>query len=425
MLKEQEDSCELAQDGNNLMPASAANIERDEGDLHSAIELLVRNIGLSAEERACKSQIQTLSEIKECTNIMRYQIKSLCTSPQTRIKAITLDVMWKFLILAIDIAFCQTRARLQSRDRETKEGVRQEIEIVEERAKISERKAAELEATGRARERRNAELLRRLREEKTQQDELISAKNSQIQELLNPQRFIYVHHFLSEFQHKFTDTAEARLGRLQYLLDTFLVLRDDADPNLDLNDEVKSNVWNGSDKLPPSMILVLRKLQQSLQIGTAQIRSREKKVQEELESLRNGKDWKPTFADAQTLTEPLKELDFSSKLTNEKAWRIAFQAHNLKGVAPAANFAAIKTVEKYVDDKLRCEIVGIALWFSPGRPHGPVDRLRLLHVRVLCNQVRIEDRRIQRPAFAIRCKFTHRFGSVLRRTRRTRPRTRP
>jgi len=206
-------------------------------------------------------------------------------------------------------------------------------------------------------------LIKDLHKEIENLQSIIDTKNAQIEELLNPHRFIYVHYFLDKFKHKFDNSHDLKLRKLKSLSEILEVLQNENEKTAEINNEISDNFLLNDIKLPPSLILTLRKLQQFLGIDTSQITHYLADTKNELNDLQNGVEKNVIFIDESSLTDPLKELDFGSKMTNEKFWRSAFIAHNLKGIAPVSHSAALAITEKYIEEKFRSDISGIFISF--------------------------------------------------------------
>jgi hypothetical protein len=66
--------------------------------------------------------------------------------------------------------------------------------------------------------------------------------------------------------------------------------------------------------MSPSLILVLRKLQEVLEIDVAQLKFQEKQSLELLESLVQGKILRKEFVEVEVMTEPIRELSQKVKV---------------------------------------------------------------------------------------------------------------
>jgi hypothetical protein len=145
------------------------------------------------------------------------------------------------------------------------------------------------------------------------QEDIIQSKNQQIRELLNPRRFIYVHHFLTEFNSKLAGTPELRMQQIECLTEMFAALEHGSELKCDVDTEVESNLWMHG-QLPPSVVLVIRKLQQFLEIDGTQVQYHEHKLAEELQAIKQGTLFTTTYADVLLQTDALKEFDINSKV---------------------------------------------------------------------------------------------------------------
>ena len=136
----------------------------------------------------------------------------------------------------------------------------------------------------------------------------------QIEELLDPNRFIYLHHFLTEFQHKFETTYEDRIQQLKIIMSTLDVLLKNEDVNKELNDEIGSQ----QAFFPKSIILILRRLQERLDITPDELKYRAKKAESAIKDIGSSSILIKKVMSNYVQTEPLKEFDVSSKVINEK-----------------------------------------------------------------------------------------------------------
>lgn len=130
---------------------------------------------------------------------------------------------------------------------------------------------------------------------------------------MNPHRFIFVHHFLQLFHHRLEHTLADQLLRMKELASVFQVLEKDDAAAVSIEDEVKGNQWM-SGEVPPSLALVLRKLQQFLHIGPEQIAIQREWNERQVEKLSKGESLEKVFADEETQTDKLKELDLQYKV---------------------------------------------------------------------------------------------------------------
>lgn len=134
---------------------------------------------------------------------------------------------------------------------------------------------------------------------------------------MNPHKYILVHHFLNAFHYKLDTGVSDQAENLRKLL---LILRqlqkNCALHDINIEDEVRMNLWTESS-IPPSLTLVLRRLQKALEIDAAQLRFQEKKSAELLASLAKGKAVQKEFAEGEVQTAPVRELSGKVKVALE------------------------------------------------------------------------------------------------------------
>lgn len=122
-----------------------------------------------------------------------------------------------------------------------------------------------------------------------------------------------MHHFLNEFQYKFRENPEDQLARFNSLLSMFSALETEEIFTLDITEEIYSNFWV-TGNLPPSLVLVLRKLQQFLKIEGYQVKMQESHIKDQIEKIKNSISLSKTFQEMLVQTDPLKEFDLNSRV---------------------------------------------------------------------------------------------------------------
>jgi hypothetical protein len=188
-------------------------------------------------------------------------------------------------------------------------------------------------------------------------------KEQDIEELLNPQRFMYVYNFIHMFRHKLEETRDSRIEQLHISLDMLSALQNTRDVNPELNDEVAT----GDRLFPRGVVRVLRRLQEQLHIGADEFAYHKEQVTSRLHApLDVLNEFNKRSIDVQT--DYIKMLDFNAQvridsplqLADENNWRSAFLLHTLKGVAPLSALATVDTLERIAYNKLRAELAGMS-----------------------------------------------------------------
>jgi len=100
---------------------------------------------------------------------------------------------------------------------------------------------------------------------------------------------------------------------MKELSSVFEVLENDDIASVNIEDEVRINKWINSS-IPPSLALVLRKLQQFLHIDAEQIRIQKEWNEKQIMKLSKGESLEKVFVEAEIQTNRLKELDFECKV---------------------------------------------------------------------------------------------------------------
>ncbi len=137
--------------------------------------------------------------------------------------------------------------------------------------------------------------------------ESLQTKSQEVDALMDPSRFIYVHHFLTEFQHKFEDTYASRMEELKVIRATLEVLQENKDPGKELNDEV-------IPPFPKSAIRILRRLQDALGITGDEMKYRLKRTIEILDGPCDSDVLVKKVMSNYVQTEPLKEFEAASNV---------------------------------------------------------------------------------------------------------------
>eukprot|EP00826_Nyctotherus_ovalis_P037486 TRINITY_DN3418_c0_g1_i12.p3 TRINITY_DN3418_c0_g1~~TRINITY_DN3418_c0_g1_i12.p3 ORF type:complete len:110 (-),score=36.82 TRINITY_DN3418_c0_g1_i12:1028-1357(-) len=100
---------------------------------------------------------------------------------------------------------------------------------------------------------------------------------------------------------------------MKELASVFQVLEKGDAAAVSIEDEVKSNKWM-SGEIPPSLALILRKLQQFLHVDSEQIAIQREWNERQMEKLGKGESLEKVFAEEETQTDRLKELDMQYKV---------------------------------------------------------------------------------------------------------------
>jgi len=293
------------------------------------------------------------NEIKEASKVLRYVLNSLADNPKNKLRIITLEVLWEVLLAKLEMASCNQGLTQLKCLNEQVEVLNTELVNAREEIRMLKTKIDKLN-------RKSEESLIRynsethfLKNEVQSLKAINEANEGQIEQLLNPYRFIYVHYFLKRFDHKL---SKNRVHELESLISILQALKNKENHQDEVNDSIKGTFFVEKFKLPPSLILVLRKLEEILEIDSRVITNRLKCVQDELKELNEGMKNKVIFKNEGINTDPLKELSYKIKITKKSEWRKAILNYDVNVTTSLSSLTALSTLEKYIEQKLRLDI---------------------------------------------------------------------
>eukprot|EP00826_Nyctotherus_ovalis_P029202 TRINITY_DN2303_c0_g1_i1.p1 TRINITY_DN2303_c0_g1~~TRINITY_DN2303_c0_g1_i1.p1 ORF type:complete len:239 (-),score=66.03 TRINITY_DN2303_c0_g1_i1:44-760(-) len=222
-----------------------------------AMEVLRRTVELDREQFELRGLSNFKAEIKEATKTLRYVLTSLMDSPKNKIRIVTLDTLWKTLLFLLEMAASgQDLATLKELSEQVHTSnleltnAREEIRALNARMDRLSRKSQEFLIQYNAETgflRKEAESLKCVAE----------AKSGQVEQLLNPYRFLYVHYFLKRFAHQL---PKNKAHELESLANIFQALSEKENYQDEVDDSIGGGYFVENYRLPPSLMQVLRKL---------------------------------------------------------------------------------------------------------------------------------------------------------------------
>ena len=283
--------------------------EKIEGDYNTAYDVLLQKINLGFEGRVKNFSSTLYGDIKECTKILRYTLKQIFCQDGNQQIVFVIDNLWKIMLLSIETILEYEVRKINEAAEQYKQNLAQEREKYKQRLiRLQERDSElELEYTIK-KEQCDSELLNAV-EAKKRLEARAAEKTHEVEDLLDPSRFIYLHHFLSEFSYKFEYTNEDRLEQLK---NTKSILEIMIDPN-NITNELNDELCNVSrPNFPKHILMVLRKLQEYLGISNDEIKSKMKRTTNIIASVMEGTTTFKKCVNEFCQTDPLKDSDSDS-----------------------------------------------------------------------------------------------------------------
>eukprot|EP01022_Parablepharisma_sp_SALTPOND_P005166 TRINITY_DN121853_c0_g1_i1.p1 TRINITY_DN121853_c0_g1~~TRINITY_DN121853_c0_g1_i1.p1 ORF type:complete len:622 (+),score=45.53 TRINITY_DN121853_c0_g1_i1:732-2597(+) len=292
---------------------------KDEGDYNTVYDMLLRKINLGYEGRI-KSISNTLyPELRDCTKLLRYSLKPLFTQGENKHTAFIIDDLWKIMLLTVETLLEYESRKVQDSMEYYKRCLASEQEKYKKRiARLNEReKELDLEYTIK-KEWCDSQVEAALEAKKRLEEEL-KEKINEVEQLFDPSRFIYIHHFLSEFQYKFEVTYDNRLEQLRNVQNILKIMISDENLPKELNDELSTT----EAYFPKNTISVIRKLQERLAINIDEIKYRIKRNANVIASIMDGTYGIKQFISNYAQTDASKESS-----TGPKTVFMLFQTKN-------------------------------------------------------------------------------------------------
>ena len=286
--------------------------EEDEGDYNLLYEMLSNKLNLDYEQRINKFSTTFWNEITKCTKIIRYTLKNLMNNNSSAaFSGIAIDIIWKIMLINME-TLLEHEGRMQ---RNSENEIKKNTLFAQERYKEAisrlkfKEKEMELELTLK-KEECDAKVIS-LIDDKNKLQEILNFNNLQIEDLMDPSRFVHMHYFLAEFKNHFEANYEANLNKLKITNNILQILMSNDNKAKELNDELSTTDLY----FPKYTIVIMRKLEEQLGITEDEIKRKLKNVQKELKSLLNGSYKFNQLVHIQVQTNSLKELEKIHKVT--------------------------------------------------------------------------------------------------------------
>lgn len=291
-----------------------------------------------------------VNEVAECTKMLRRALLGLSSSTNlvnNRCSALIIDYIWRITVLNMD-ALLEHESRFTAKA--TKE-LKKNALLLEERYKKRldrlESREQELQLEFTMHKEKYEAQIAALAKDKERINGILDARMMEMQDLLDPSRFMQVHYFLSEFGYKFESSYERNLSRLHLTNNVLRILAAKSNASKELNDELSTP----ATYFPKYIIDILRNLQKQLKISDNEMLHRMKRNRETMENIRCGKLVVRKLEDSYSQTDLSKE----SKMTlyNDKLrWKAVVLGENIMKAKAIPLAEAHGMLEKTVRDKL-------------------------------------------------------------------------
>jgi len=324
--------------------------EKVQVDYENVHEMLLKKVEMEHEDIITNLSSNILPEVTECTKILRRALVSLTSSnnlTNNKYNALIIDCIWKITLLSMDSLFEHESRFISKASRELAQNNAALEERFKKRLERLESREQELQLEYTIKQEQYEAQIRSLTQEKEQLDRVIEARMMEIQDLVDPSRFLQMHYFLMEFQYKFDYSYDRVLTRLHLTNNILHILITEQNTSKELNDELsKQNAY-----FPKYLIEILRNFQKQLEVTDDEMRYRIRSNKEIIKNMRNG------ILVVKKVGDNYSQTDLSNQskmeLYNDKLkWKaIVLNEHisKAKAMSPIESF---KYLEKVMKDKL-------------------------------------------------------------------------
>jgi len=288
------------------------NTNEGEGDYNIVFEILHNKIKMGYESRVNRFTKLFFEEMEQCAKVFRHSLKNLISNTgkeKTFYYGLAIDCIWKLMLLNIETLMEHENRVIKQTTEETiknDELLRQSLEQGLSKLELR-KKEIQLEYAIK-KEQYNAKV-KGLMDEKIELNNIIETNKMQIQDLMNPSRFVYMHHFLTEFKDKFEGSYESNIKRLRITQNMLhLMLKNDMEK--ELNDELSTVDMY----FPKYTITILRGFQEQLKISKEELLRKWRKVGERIGEVLDGVFVDKELINASIQTDKLKELEEIDKV---------------------------------------------------------------------------------------------------------------
>ena len=334
--------------------------DKDKEDYRVATEIFEKFAYLTADKLDMKGCIRFTKDIQEATKVFRYIIKALSNNNENRLRILSLEILWKSMLILLDTASSNQSRIIEKELNECAQSSNMDLISLREEIRHLKLKIENINTKYKEAHTRYIFEVTSVRDQLESATSILEAKNAQVEQLLNPHRFIYVHYFLKRFHYKFSKNKTEELLSLSKILEALNMKENYQN---EINDSIGDTYYQENYKLPPSLMQVLRKLEELLDVDAGQISIQLKSVKEELKQLDRGVEEELVLQDECINTDPLKELNYKIKLMNREQWRSVVLNSEIKNIASISPFAVISMFEDYISQKLIQELQCNSLYY--------------------------------------------------------------
>jgi len=283
-----------------------------EGDFNTVNDILEKKINIGYEGRINSVSHSFYGEMRDCSKILRYCLKSIIKNQNESDfqQIFVIDNLWKIMLITLETILEYESRKITENYEHNKKVLLNDQERYKKRIQRLDIREKELELEFTIKKEKIEQEYTELNEKKNKLEADLLEKTKLCEELLDPNRFILVNHFIHQFEYKFETSYEIRLDEMRKIQNMLKAMISEDTIQQELNDEL-NRIY---EDFPKSTMLILRKLQERLFISSDEIKYRIKCNQDIINSILDG-----TFGIKKTQneliqTDPLKENDMTSKV---------------------------------------------------------------------------------------------------------------